>query len=304
MEFIEFVDEVVDRLSDFYGESAVVMVKDVLKINNEKLKGLHILFPEKHKEITRIIYLDSYFDRFDRGFISLEETVGEIVDAHEVDIAEIDKIANDIMHWDRIKDRVYPVLISAEDNEEFLRDKVSKKFLDLAIIYIIRDLNEADAGYKSIKITKSLLDSYGLTADELHEQALANMNEDGYVVTDMEDVLREIFCEGDNSPEIERVLNELHIMPGRMYVLRNKCKAYGAAGLLNTRLIKAVMEDKNCFVLPASVHEIIFVPIDGSAEKEDMDSMVREINDTQVEIGERLSNHAYFFDAETAEVRL
>ena len=52
---------------------------------------------------------------------------------------------------------------------------------------------------------------------------------------------------------------------------------------------------ENYYILPSSIHEVIVVPESKSPVKQDLEEMVREINETQVEEEEILSYRAYYF---------
>ena len=52
---------------------------------------------------------------------------------------------------------------------------------------------------------------------------------------------------------------------------------------------------ENYYMLPSSIHEVIVVPESNSPVKQDLEEMVREINETQVEEEEVLSDRVYNF---------
>lgn len=47
------------------------------------------------------------------------------------------------------------------------------------------------------------------------------------------------------------------------------------------------------FILPSSVHELIAIPDKGISDVNELRNMVREVNETQVEAEEILSNQVY-----------
>ena len=49
-------------------------------------------------------------------------------------------------------------------------------------------------------------------------------------------------------------------------------------------------------MLPSSIHELIILEPDDAAEYEKLADMVKEVNTTQVEVGERLSDHVYVYN--------
>ena len=76
--------------------------------------------------------------------------------------------------------------------------------------------------------------------------------------------------------------------------------------------MRKVVETIGCdfYILPSSVHELLFVPVDNFNEDESVEEiedrlldMVWGVNHTQVEPNERLSNHVYFVDSKTLTFR-
>ena len=81
-----------------------------------------------------------------------------------------------------------------------------------------------------------------------------------------------------------------------MYVLTNKNRCYGASCMLYPGLMyKFAEEHGDFYLLPSSIHEVILIPMDDVISHEDLCSMVREINENDVDITERLSDHVYFY---------
>jgi len=53
------------------------------------------------------------------------------------------------------------------------------------------------------------------------------------------------------------------------------------------------------YILPSSVHEVILVPDNEEISKDNLVRMVREVNATQVEEQEQLSDFVYYYNAKT-----
>ena len=54
--------------------------------------------------------------------------------------------------------------------------------------------------------------------------------------------------------------------------------------------------DSDIYILPSSIHELILLPARGDENCEELKSMVRDINETQVEREEVLSDSVYYYD--------
>ena len=55
-------------------------------------------------------------------------------------------------------------------------------------------------------------------------------------------------------------------------------------------------------MLPSSIHEVIITPDRHQFSYEELSAMVKEINETQVEAEEVLSDHAYYYDRTRGEL--
>ncbi len=85
-----------------------------------------------------------------------------------------------------------------------------------------------------------------------------------------------------------------------MYVITNPEKFRGAALACDMQAIKSWAEEhdyKKAVILPSSVHEMLLVPVDDTEyDLETFSSMVKEINETQVDPTERLTDRAYLIN--------
>ncbi len=78
-----------------------------------------------------------------------------------------------------------------------------------------------------------------------------------------------------------------------MNVVTLDCKMYGAGLLYCEEFLKA-MEQKigRYYILPSSIHELIFVPAD-MWTKDDLETMVREVNASEVSEDDYLANDVF-----------
>ena len=67
-------------------------------------------------------------------------------------------------------------------------------------------------------------------------------------------------------------------------------------GVLLLTLNYAMYLKENFYILPSSVHEMIILPESGALPKEELNAVIQEINGSQVNAEEYLSDHAYYYD--------
>lgn len=88
-----------------------------------------------------------------------------------------------------------------------------------------------------------------------------------------------------------------------LYVITNTMKNLGAGALVNHSVQKALYEyfnGKNLYILPSSIHELLILPEDDSFPRsvEELLSMVKAVNGTEVAEDDFLADHVYYFDFE------
>lgn len=275
MDYKQFLNTIVKELKSFYGPEADIEVKDILQNNNVHKDGLLITFAGSKETVSPVIYLGSIFESLSDGSKTMDECVGMIASMRKEYKADgrLDSMAEELLHWECVKDIIYPALISISENKELLKSLPYTPFLDLATIYIIRR-EYAIIGNTSIKITNTMLNAYGIEKASLHMQAMANMEKDGYEMEDMMDLLYRAVpeTERDKLPDISG------LEAGRMYVLTNSQKLYGAAALLDSKLLARSLGSMTSFILPSSIHETIFVPISDEMDAESLNEIIREVN--------------------------
>ena len=275
MEYRDFVEQVKEQIQDFLPEKfadAAVEVNQIVKNNDCVLDGLMVRTEESN--IAPTIYLNPYFEQIQDG-------------------AELDDILAQIAS-------VY----------QSLQDKPYSKLEDLAVVYQIL-MDKTGEGTATITITDNLMDGYGITLEELHDQALQNMDTlqphsfKGMNETVAEmiavDIAREQNVGMDEAKEM--AMQMMSDIPDTMYVLTNDTKVNGAAAILNDDIRQEIAEKVGDFyMLPSSIHETLIIPKDAGMEFKELEQMVQEVNQTQVAPGERLSDHVYEYDAKEHEL--
>ena len=91
-----------------------------------------------------------------------------------------------------------------------------------------------------------------------------------------------------------------------LFVLTNSIRNFGAAAILYEHRLEGIGDyfKENYFVLPSSVHEVIMIPESKAARQNDLSAIVKEVNETQVQKEEVLSDHVYYYDRKKKELLL
>ena len=121
------------------------------------------------------------------------------------------------------------------------------------------------------------------------------------VLMDMNEMVKSMIFGG----EPENLLHEkldIEAIENPMFCLTNTQKMNGASLLLQEDIRKQIGEclGSDYFVLPSSIHEVLILPDNGMLEVPELNAMVKEVNETQVERQEQLSDKVQFCDGKTA----
>ena len=291
MEFTNFTTLVQREVEKRAGENYRVKLNDVMKNNGVVLRGITLM--QDDSNISPTIYLNPYYDAYENGDTTLGTVIDEVIDTYERNKINRSIDMKFFLNYETVKSRIIFKLINTEKNRELLRDVPYIPFHDLSIVFQCL-VSEERFGNASILIHNVHLQLWKVNARELYERALENTPLlQGYELADMNTVLEEMKALGGiDDEEIEDMQQEVP-----MYVLSNKSRINGASCILYKDILKdfATVVDKDLYVLPSSIHEVILLPSDGTQESEQLKEMVREINQSQVEKEEVLSDSVYYY---------
>ena len=172
--------------------------------------------------------------------------------------------------------------LSIEANKKMLEGIPHKTVGDIAVVYRI-DLQDA-----TTLVTNQLLEEYGITAEQLHADAVtAQIANHPPVLKNMSEIMAEMSGGMFDMPESPMWVASIE---GGM----NGASVTQIPGFLEE---SAERLGGDFFVLPSSVHEVLFVPDDGSFERTELENMVRGVNAHEVSEADFLSNSIYHYDS-------
>lgn len=283
MTYYQFVRTVEQRIKEELEECVCASIYTAQKYNGTIRKG--ILFSEQGSNISPTIYLEEYYRKFENGD-TIDVIVGEILALYKrIRFREPWK-EELIRSYDSVKERIIYRLINREANEMLLQEMPFMAYLDLAIVFYVL-LEVSGSGTAAMPVKLPHLDFWGATQEQIYEQACRNTPRLlPYDFQTMHSVIAELTDTADVKEE------------DVLYVLTNQLRSFGAAAVLYQGRLEEIGEylKEDYYVLPSSVHEMIIVRKSAASGKEFLSAMVEEINETQVEREEVLSNRAYYYD--------
>ncbi len=249
-----------------------------MKNNDTEYYGVTIFFnPEK---ISPVFYIDRFYDDYCRKKLTVDEAVDKILLSYRSLVADKADHFDLSLNFDDVKDRIVYRLVSLKKNKKFLENVPHIIYMDLAIIFTV--VCKVDcSGVESLKITYELMDAWEKKPGDLMKLAKKNTPILFPAVTKkLSDVL------GMEDHEFDLLL------------LSNEYFVFGATAVLYEDLMRRIAEriGDDLYVIPSSIHEVLIIPKGVVCDVEDINDIIRTINEEQLISTDILSDKAYLYD--------
>lgn len=286
MDYNEFLKKLQEDLQEALSGSAVTVKEtDVQKVQGESYHGLQ--FRQDGSNVGFNMDMHNFFEEMENG-IPYHEVMLDARDAANVALDRALALEADgrkLNNYDLMKQSLIVQLVSTEKNREMLDRIPHREMEDMSIIYRF-DLGETADGNASILLTNQMLQNYGITEEQLHQDAMTYAP-----------LLHPVSIRSLNS--VLFGVPEEPDGPAMPYVASNE-HALGA-GVITYPDFMDQAADKlggSFYILPSSIHEVLLMQ-----EQPDMDvnalmSMVRQVNATQVAPEDQLTDNVYHYDAD------
>lgn len=265
----------------------------VLRVNETK-DALTFWNPDKTGWVSPTIYVNDLYERYKeleeypRVFQREAEEISKIIKEPPVSF-ELD--------WKDAKENIVIQLINTEQNKELLKDMPHREFHDLSIVYRWV-VGKDEQGIYSAMIKNDHMKSIGLDEEQLYRVATENYARlFPPVIRSMDDFMEEMFTEYDMPEEVEDMVFSDRTPSAQIWIITNTEQKYGATSMIYDDVLHRVARrmHSDLYILPSSIHETLAVSVNiGDAKA--LAEMVNEINMSQVDLAERLSNQVYHYD--------
>ena len=293
MTYHQFVNEVEMKVKSCVADNISVQIHVAIKNNSCERRG--IMMAEKGINISPTIYLEDYYKEFLQGE-SMEQIARQILNRYEEVRFRESWEGSFIQSFDKVKSRIVYKVINRERNERLLREVPHRDVMDLAMVcYVLIRLQNGQTATMLIK--QEHLRLWRVTEKEVFEEAEKNVKRIlPAKLSRMKDVLAsmlEISVEEDDSEDL-------------MYVMSNEEGSFGAACIFYEGVMDMIHDTirENYYVIPSSVHEMIILPESAAPQKKEIEETVSEINRTQVEDEEVLSDRVYYYNARSKQLMM
>ena len=299
MTFEEFkkkvIEEIRDYLPDEYAD-AEFRFMDVDKVNSS-YTGL--TFTREGSNISPSIDMEYFYQKTEEGRFFGEGMI-EIAEMLQMR-PEMELSQEELTDIEKVKDRLFIRVSDAGTNRYRFSEIPYTEVNGLAITYHIQIAID-EGGIGSAMVTDKLLESFGISEEQLHDMALENSERILPAKIDsLEKVMNQMLGMEESPAEelsFDDALSNLSDEDKAMMCLTNSRKVNGAAVIFYPDVMKKIGDrfQINFFILPSSTHEVLLVPDDGIARREVLEQMVRGINRDVVDRKDFLSDDVYHYD--------
>ena len=282
-------------------------------VNQENLKnnGVRLVGIEFHKPdstVSPVLYMESYYEDIKQGKevgIVMQDIANSYIQ-HERSSRSIDE--HSLMDYEYVRQWIEPVLLNSADNREMLAQMPHRKMADLSLFYSVVFSDQGDDMRASMKIKNGHMAYWGVSEQDLYMQAISNIeSRETNTLFPMDSVLAAMFTGRENGQNLLQAVpgENMQPLPDGMYVLTNEQKTCGASLLAVPGIMEKVDQlfPEGYYILPSSIHETIILPKSCGVSAKELGEMVRDINRTQVDREERLSDCVYEYNKEKSVIR-
>lgn len=191
-----------------------------------------------------------------------------------------------------VKENVLMKLINTGMNQELLAHCPHREVMDLSVVYYWAVAMDEE-GIATALITNENVGSINATEEELFELATQNVKRLTPTKINGLSAMLDFSMEGlhvDGDFAFVKPDNDMIMVTNERYI-------NGAVAMLDDEALHKIAESLkgNLHILPSSIHEVLVIKAEEGREKE-LAQMVANINQTEVPLGDRLSDNVYFYD--------
>ena len=230
-----------------------------------------------------------------RSYDSIVEGAAEVADNALRNGPEFDMDA--FADYDKMKDSLAMEVVSKERNADLLESVPHKDIEDMSVVYRFV-LGESAQGTGTILVTNQMLDNYGISAEQLHEDAVKNAPEIRPLVIQG---MAEVLAKSMGVEDLEMMGLNIPPEQEQMFVASVEGNVHGAGVLAYEDFMDKASErvgGQSFFILPSSIHELLIIPDNGNFDLKSLENMVKEVNATTVDPADQLTDNVYHYDAQ------
>lgn len=284
------------KLAEEFDRSSICNVI-VTKNNNLVLSGLSIS-GTGNPDVRPVVYVEHMYQQYleSEKEDCIDEIIGNVIrSVRESNISELFNTIKKFENFEDIKERIVFKMVTKEHNKSYLKDKAYVTYLGeyaLLFMYLFEDSHNK---FCNAVINKKQLEVWNVTKKELLELAMKNTPRLlPVVVKPMSEILK---C----------ALEEVKSPMNNWLVISNMNGVNGAGVIFYKDVMKNISEthnDKDFWLIPSSIHEVIAIDKGNSEDLRDVTSILLSVNSQYVSQEEILGYSILEYDHEENVVKI
>lgn len=292
----EFTESIIKEVENIMGNGYNVKVLGTEKINMGRLHALVIL--KGGVNFSQNFYIEELYRDYQSGRMTIREMAGRIASScynNTDSIEELKGLGKYINDKEWAEERLFLQLINSRKNKSLLENSVHMDFNGLSLVLYILAADNKTSMCKA-RVTKAMCQNYGWDEKEILDYALENTARlFPYCLCTLQEVLQKTLDTTDAETKgLPSAGNDL-------LVLTNERQTNGAVTIFYPGVLKEISEQHNTslFLLPSSIHEFLILEDNGVYDPVELESMVKEVNNSSVLPEELLSDNVYYYGCNT-----
>lgn len=316
MEYLKFMEQMHMELEQLLPADCNLELNHINKNNGSVLEAFCMM--QNGSNIAPTFYLKDYYGEYQKGR-DVKSLAKEMYSQFLLKKPSENIDMEFFLDFGQMKKRIVYKLVNYQLNRELLEKLPHCRFLDLAIVFYCIIKNDMFAN-ASILIYHKHLEKWGKSTEEIYQAALINTPFLlPFELRSMEEVMREALMQDLKKESKQEEPNDILIKAADqmlqeekdgsfhipMYILGNQEKFLGAAAILYDGLLADIAEKLggDFFILPSSVHEVILLPFREAPKPECLPMIVQDVNKSQLEEDEVLSDHVYYYSKDEDAIK-
>lgn len=204
----------------------------------------------------------------------------------------------EVVSFEEVGKRVFCKLINTERNKDILKEVLHMDFLDLSVVFYCFEEEKGAEKRGEMLITGEDARRWNMTTRDIMDSAVENtLMVLGEEIKLMNELINELM--NGSSPDKAAECSK------DMFVLTNNIRLNGAVSMLIGSEMSGLScrMDRDLIIIPSSIHEVILLPLGAEYDVKKIDSIIKDINRTELRPGEILSDHSYFYDRRSGQIR-
>ncbi len=288
MTYQEFQKQLLSYLEVQLPADTHCAISPVHKNNGTILMGLSIRPVSSH--VAPTIYLEPYYEMYHSGEL-FTTVANHILSCYYEHVFPLDFDIDSFSNYETIRSTIVYKLIHYEKNKDLLQDLPHLPFFDLALVFYCL-LPSPSKENTTILIRNSHLQSWNISLSTLYEDAKSNTPQLlDFTIQELSQVISSFGSPFDSVPYVP------------LYVLTNARKFLGASCFLYEGILEkcASYTKGNYYILPSSIHEVLFISESFVSSVKELKDMVCDVNQT-LDSTDVLSDSVYHYNASTKQL--